>query len=56
MQNIFHTLSFGDIATWFTGLATFGAFVVAFVQINNERKIRKNQERKSQAEHISAVY
>ncbi len=44
----------GDVATWFTGLATFGAFVVAFVQINNERKIRKNQERKCQAEHISA--
>jgi len=54
MQNIFNTLSLGDVATWFTGLATFGAFVVAFVQINNERKIRKNQERKSQAEHISA--
>ena len=54
MQNILNTLPFGDVATWFTGLATFGAFVVAFVQINNERQIRKNQERKSQAEHISA--
>jgi len=54
MLNILNNLPFGDVATWFTGLATFGAFVVAFVQINNERQIRKNQERKSQAEHISA--
>jgi len=54
MLNILNNLPFGDVATWFTGLATFGALVVAFIQINNERKIRKSQERRSQAEHISA--
>lgn len=54
MQTILNNLPLGDVATWFTGLATFGALVAAFVQINNERKIRKSQERKSQAEHISA--
>lgn len=54
MQNILNIVPFGDVATWFAGLATFGAFVVAFVQIRTERRIRKTQERREQAAHISA--
>src|SRR5882672_4149412 len=54
MENILSKITSGDAATWFTGFATFGALVAAFIQINNERKIRKSQVLKSQAEHVSA--
>jgi hypothetical protein len=44
----------GDIATWVSGLGILATFIIGFVQINNERKFRKQKERREQAERISA--
>lgn len=44
----------GDIATWISGIGIVSTFIIGFIQINNERKIRKEKERKEQAERISA--
>src|SRR6185503_7314871 len=44
----------GDIATWVSGIGIVSTFIIGFIQINNERKIRKEKERKDQAERISA--
>jgi hypothetical protein len=44
----------GDIATWVSGIGIVSTFIIGFIQINNERKIRKEKERKEQAERISA--
>src|SRR3984957_6454595 len=59
MNTIFHfyltNISWlGDIATWISGLGILATFIIGFVQINNERKFRKQKERREQAEHISA--
>ncbi|HSX08745.1 MAG TPA: hypothetical protein VLF93_01170 [Candidatus Saccharimonadales bacterium] len=43
----------GDIGTWVSGLGIVATFVIGFIQIHNERKIRKEKERKEQAERIS---
>lgn len=44
----------GDIATWVSGIGIVSTFIIGFIQINNERRIRKEKERKEQAEHMSA--
>ena len=44
----------GDKAAWFAGTATFLTFLVAFAQIAIERRIRRDNEAKEQAERISA--
>ena|ERR1700733_14755202 len=44
----------GDVATWVSGIGIVSTFIIGFIQIHNERKIRKEKERKEQAEHISA--
>lgn len=44
----------GDVATWFGGLATFGAFIVAFKQIADERNARRQADEQSQALAVSA--
>jgi hypothetical protein len=44
----------GDVATWLSGTGIVLTFIVGFIQINNERKFRKEKERREQAEHISA--
>ena len=44
----------GDVATWVSGIGIVSTFIIGFIQINNERKIRKEKERKEQAERISA--
>lgn len=44
----------GDLATWISGLGIVATFIIGFIQINNERKIRKQKERREQAERISA--
>jgi hypothetical protein len=59
MQNIFsfylaNVRWIGDLATWVSGIGIVSTFIIGFIQINNERKIRKEKERKEQAERISA--
>lgn len=44
----------GDVATWVSGIGIVCTFIIGFIQINNERKVRKEKERKEQAERISA--
>lgn len=44
----------GDVATWVSGIGIVSTFIIGFIQINNERKIRKEKERRDQAERISA--
>lgn len=44
----------GDIATWVSGIGIVSTFIIGFIQINNERKFRKEKERREQAVHISA--
>jgi hypothetical protein len=44
-------IDWGDVATWVTGLVTFGLFVIGFVQINNERKLRKKNEKELEFRH-----
>jgi hypothetical protein len=44
----------GDLATWVSGIGIVSTFAIGFLQINNERKIRKEKEKKEQAVHISA--
>lgn len=44
----------GDLATWVSGIGIISTFIIGFIQINNERKIRKEKERREQAERISA--
>src|SRR5690348_8612884 len=44
----------GDIATWVSGIGIVSTFIIGFIQISNERRIRKEKERKEQAERISA--
>jgi|SRR5215469_7041169 len=44
----------GDIATWVSGIGIVLTFIIGFIQINNERRIRKEKDRKEQAERISA--
>jgi hypothetical protein len=58
MQN---GLIWGDIATWVTGIATIALFIIGFLQIRNERKMRIKSEKelefhnkRKQAEHISS--
>lgn len=55
------SLSWGDLATWFTGVITLGLFIIGFVQIRNERVLRTKNEaellrrkKREQAEQISA--
>ena len=59
MQNFFsfylsNVQWIGDIATWVSGIGIVSTFIIGFIQINNERKIRKAKERREQAERISA--
>ena len=59
MNNLFHLYLvnsqwLGDIGTWVSGLGIVCTFIIGFIQINNERKIRKEKELREQAEHISA--
>lgn len=59
MNNFFHfylanSSWLGDIATWVSGMGIVSTFIVGFIQINNERKIRKEKERREQSERISA--
>jgi hypothetical protein len=59
MNNILHFYTensswLGDVATWISGTGIFLTFIIGFVQINNERRFRKEKERREQAEHISA--
>jgi len=59
MQNIFsfylsNILWLGDIATWVSGIGIVSTFIIGFIQISHERKIRREKERKEQAERISA--
>jgi len=59
MQNLFtfylaNVTWLGDIATWVSGIGIVSTFIIGFIQINNERKIRKEKERKEQAERISS--
>ena len=44
----------GDVATWVSGIGIVSTFIIGFIQINNERRFRKEKERKEQAERISA--
>jgi hypothetical protein len=44
----------GDLATWVSGIGIVATFIIGFIQISNERRIRKEKERKEQAERISA--
>jgi hypothetical protein len=61
ISNDTQTISWGDVATWVTGIATILLFVIGFMQIQTERKARirrekelENQGRREQAELISA--
>lgn len=54
-------IEWGDIATWVTGITSIALFIIAFLQIRNERTLRKKNEREQeikiiwdQAEHISS--
>ena len=44
----------GDVATWVSGLGIVCTFIIGFIQISHERRLRKEKERREQAEHISA--
>lgn len=44
----------GDIGTWVSGIGIVSTFIIGFLQINNERKFRKEKEKREQAVHISA--
>lgn len=44
----------GDIATWVSGIGIVSTFIIGFIQISHERRIRKEKEHKEQAERISA--
>jgi hypothetical protein len=53
----------GDLATWFTGIITFFLFIIAFIQIRNERIARiksekefETRKKRDQAEHISCWF
>lgn len=59
MSNFFHwylaNISWvGDIATWVSGIGIVSTFIIGFIQISHERRIRREKERKEQAERISA--
>jgi hypothetical protein len=50
----------GDLATWIMGIATIALFIIGFIQLHNEREIRKREKiegetkkLRSQAENIS---
>jgi len=44
-------ISWGDVATWVTGIATIALFIIGFCQIRNERKAR---ERADDEKRVSA--
>jgi hypothetical protein len=44
------TPDFGDIPTWIASLGTVGALIVAFVQINTERRRRHESEEETRVE------
>jgi len=44
----------GDIATWVSGMGIVSTFIIGFIQISHERRIRRGKERQEQAERISA--
>ena len=48
------SINWGDIATWVTGVATIALFIVAFIQIQTERNLRTEREKRNQAEHLSS--
>ena len=56
-----YAVSWGDVATWVTGIATIALFIIGFTQIHNERISRIKAEKESyarikrdQAEQISS--
>jgi hypothetical protein len=48
------SIAWGDVATWFSGIVTFGALAFAYYQLHSDRRITREDEARSQAENISA--
>ncbi len=53
MDIFINSLNWGDVATWVSGIMSIALFILAFLQIHNDRQDRIKREKRSQADLIS---